>query len=307
MGWRRRTFGALACLAFVSAAACGLSVVGSGSSVENGGAADANAPSSADGAVPPGPEHVGDAGADSAHDADAEAPIARDDAGCPTGRGPSMMKLFSPALCIDETEVSSRQYMPFISDFDAGLAPAQIAECAGNASVVPVDMTTGVTPPLASDDPVDRIDWCDAQLYCAWAGKHLCARRDGTSAFIDATDADNASIGEWYAACSQDGASSSVPALANLQSNSIAGRDADGQVLVTAPPPGGPTYAGRVLRHIVGNVEEWADGCDGSGNCIARGASEKTTGQTDCTTRTIHARMDRRADLGFRCCAKPIP
>ena len=35
-------------------------------------------------------------------------------------------------------------------------------------------------------------------------------------------------------------------------------------------------------------------------------ASEKTGGQTDCTTRTSHARMDRRADLGFRCCAKPI-
>jgi formylglycine-generating enzyme required for sulfatase activity len=162
-------------------------------------------------------------------------------------------------------------------------------------------------PSLNADDPVDRIDWCDAHLYCEWAGKHLCRRRDGTTAFISSSDATNATISEWYAACSNDGASSSVPALCNLASNTgqISGRNADDEVDVSADPTGGPTYNGRILRHIVGNVEEWADGCDSSGTCVARGASVKTTTQTDCTTRTTHPRMERRADLGFRCCAAP--
>jgi sulfatase modifying factor 1 len=286
-------------------AACGISVLGVGSSGEEH--RDASFVDPADGAVPPGDdaEAFVDAGTDSA--IDASVPIPRDDAGCPTGRGPAMLHLFG-SLCVDETEVSSKQYKPFVADFDAGRAPAQSPDCASNVSVTPLDPSTLMTPSLDTDDPVDRIDHCDARLYCEWAGKHICGRRDGTSAVITAADANNATIGEWYAACSQNGATTSVPASANLAQNSIPGRDADGQVTVGADPPGGPTYAGRILRHIVGNVAEWADGCDGSGNCIARGASVKTpSSPTDCTTRTTPLRMDRRADLGFRCCAKPVP
>lgn len=256
----------------------------------------------------------GGGGGDAPFDApvDAPDPVVRDDAGCPAGRGPPMLRLFdgdTNPLCIDQTEVSSRQYKTFVAEFAAARTPPQIAACAGNTSVVPLDMTTMMTPTLDADDPVDRIDWCDANLFCAWAGKHLCARRDGTTAYITSADSQDETIGEWYAACSQDGVSSSVPALCNLAANAgIQNRNADDEVEVTADPAGGPTYSGnRLLHHIVGNVEEWADGCDGSGNCVARGASVKSGGTTDCTTRTTHPRMDRKADLGFRCCAKPMP
>src|SRR4051812_25644556 len=141
---RQRAWSALAFLGVVSTAACGISVVASGTSPderEDGGVApgtDGGHPAS-DAEVDPG-IHLGDAGVD------ASMPIARDDAGCPTGRGPAMLRLFgagSPALCIDETEVSSRQYMPFVAEFQAGRTPPQRADCAGNATVVPVDMTTG--------------------------------------------------------------------------------------------------------------------------------------------------------------------
>jgi formylglycine-generating enzyme required for sulfatase activity len=320
--WWRRAACSCGFVVFALTAACGLSIVGTGGDApaeqtgEGGAMKQPDGSSLAEGAVasPDGGAESGsgDAGNTSDAQVDASVPIPRDDAGCPTGRGPTMLRLFgdagSPAaLCIDVTEVSSRQYIPFIADFDAGRAPMQSADCAANTAVYPLDMMTNTSPPLAADDPVDRIDQCDAQLFCAWAGKHLCGRRDGTDTYIASTDANDHTIGEWYAACSQDGASSSVPATCNLQSNNISGRNADGQVDITAAPPGGPTYPVGVLRHIVGNVEEWADGCDGTGSCVARGASEQSTGTTDCTTRTAHPRMDRRADLGFRCCAKPLP
>jgi hypothetical protein len=293
----------------VGTAACGLSIAGTGATLEDGADPGDAAGRDGDDAAANDDANYGIVGTDAGSDAP---PIPRDDAGCPTGRGPSMMRLFgtsSPALCIDETEVSSKQYAPFVADFAAGLTPAQSVECAAvNTSVVPLDPVTDASPPLTGDDPVDRIDHCDARLFCEWAGKHLCLRRDGSSAFIAVGEATDAAVGEWYAACSQDGTSPSVPALCNLASNSgIPGRDSDGQVNVTAPPPGGPTYAGRVLRHIVGNVEEWADGCDSAGSCVARGASVLTPGETDCTTRALHPRMERRSDLGFRCCAKPSP
>lgn len=307
----RRGWWAIVALILFSTAACGLNALG--------GAPEERA----DG----GPLPSGSEGGDSALDGggaeaesglgdggevvlDGSAPIALDDAGCPSGRGPAMLRLFgasSLALCIDETEVSARQYQPFMLDFASGRVPPQIAECAANNTVLPFDPVSGTMPPLNTDDPVDRIDQCDARLFCEWAGKHLCRRRDGTDTLVNQNDSDDAAISEWFAACSQDGASTSVPAQANLQSNTIPGRNADGQVPVSASPPGGPTYAGRVLRHIVGNVEEWADGCDGTGSCAARGASVKTTGSTDCRTRTLHPRMERRADLGFRCCATPAP
>ncbi|HEY8073198.1 MAG TPA: SUMF1/EgtB/PvdO family nonheme iron enzyme [Labilithrix sp.] len=292
-------------LATASVVACGLSVVGT--EIATNEPSDGGTPPGTEAGVPPGDDGDSGVGLDGGHDA---APIPRDDAGCPTGRGPAMLRLFgstSPALCIDQTEVSSKQYEPFIAEVDAGRAPAQLPECAANTSVVPLDPNTSMTPPLGGNDPVDRVDWCDAWLFCAWAGKHLCARRDGTSTYIASSDATNATIGEWYAACSQDGTSPSVPAVANLKSNAIAGRDADGQVAVDGPPPGGPTYPAGLLGHIVGNVEEWADGCDGTGSCVARGASEQSDPPTDCTTRVAHPRMDRHADLGFRCCAKPMP
>jgi formylglycine-generating enzyme required for sulfatase activity len=302
-------------LAVVFTAACGISALGTGEVIDGG--ADASSALDGEAGIMPGDDGSvsEDGGVDAPIDVHIEsaAPdVTRDDAGCPTGRGPTMLRLFggpsSPALCIDQTEVSSRQYKPFVADFMSGNTPVQSVECTINVSVTPLDMTTLMTPTLDADDPVDRIDECDARLYCEWAGKHLCARRDGTTTLIAAVDANDETVGEWFAACSQDGATSSVPAVANLQANTgIAGRNADQQVLVSADPPGGPTYSGHVLRHIVGNVEEWADGCDATGNCVARGASVKSAGQTDCTTRTTHARMDRKADLGFRCCAKPMP
>jgi hypothetical protein len=312
----RRAWGVLAALAapaVVGSAACGLTAVGSGLTGESGDSGDAAVTTGAEGGAPPGDAAPDADGSDTTNvGVDAAVPDVRDDAGCPTGRGPNMLRLFgggSPALCIDETEVSARQYKPFVAAFAAGATPPQTAECAANASVVPVDMSTSAMPSLDADDPVDRIDRCDAQLYCAWAGKHLCGRRDGTDKFIASGNAEDAQIGEWYAACSQDGMTSSVPATCNLLANTgIAGRNADGQVLVSADPPGGFTYPVGLLHHIVGNVEEWADGCDDAGSCVARGASVATSsGNTDCTTRTTHPRMDRRADLGFRCCANPTP
>jgi formylglycine-generating enzyme required for sulfatase activity len=214
-----------------------------------------------------------------------------------------MLRVPGTSLCIDETEVSSRQYAPFVADFAAARVPAQAPECTSNLEVEPLDENGSFRPPLDADDPVDRIDYCDAALYCAWAGKRLCGRVDGAAGGVSDGDVDNPAVSEWFAACSDSGRQPRHRD-ANVNGSNVPGRNPDRQVAVSAPPNGGPRYPDGVLRHIVGNVKEWADGCDGAGNCSTRGGSAfNNLSDAECDNRESRPRAGRFADVGFRCCA----
>src|SRR4051794_25075854 len=126
---RRPAWRALAFVGAVCTGACGFEGLGSGPALDdrNDGAV---APDTGSEGGAPTPDAGGDSDIEVGGDAgaDSSTPIVRDDAGCPTGRGPAMMRLFgagTPALCIDETEVSARQYVPFVAEFKAGRTPAQ--------------------------------------------------------------------------------------------------------------------------------------------------------------------------------------
>jgi formylglycine-generating enzyme len=91
---------------------------------------------------------------------------------CPEGLpGPTLVGIPAPTgpYCIDSTEVTVEQYQKFVAT-QPSLA-GQPASCAFNTSVGEAgdpDTKTARKPML--------VNWCNAWLYCAWAGKRLCGR-----------------------------------------------------------------------------------------------------------------------------------
>src|SRR5579859_3708482 len=134
----------------------------------------------------------GSAGVD-ASDADppdgARSPCA--DAG---GHGPAMVG--ADGFCVDSTEVTIDQYKEFLVA-KAGNVGAQPASCVSwNTSLVP-----GGWPPSApGNTPIVNVNWCQAFLYCEWAGKRLCGNPDGGAA--DPTRWNDPAESQWYRACS---------------------------------------------------------------------------------------------------------
>jgi formylglycine-generating enzyme required for sulfatase activity len=192
--------------------------------------------------------------------------------------------------------------------------------CSGNTTFTPASDALNCTqydPVNNKDAPVSCVDWCDAQAFCAWAGKRLCGKIGGganlTSDFADATKS------EWFTACSHAG-QNDFPYGSSYQSNACVGVDYGGtrqRAVPTASCVGG--YAG--LYDLSGNVSEWENSCSGSTGasdlCAYRGGSyaDLDTGTTPtlrCNSGTTttpklatKARSAHDPEIGFRCCSDP--
>ncbi len=222
---------------------------------------------------------------------------------CPAPRGPTMVRIGSSANCIDSTEVTNADYADFLAAIVANGLPGEPAECAYKTAFAP----TNAWPPAngAGNLPVVWVDWCDARLYCLWAGKRLCGGTGGesnpTSAFSDPI------ASEWFAACSAGG-SRSYPYGENYDQAACFSQQAAGTspVAVASHPGCVGGYPG--IYDMSGNAWEWEDSCDtytGPGdNCLIRGGgtAQDATGLT-CATKVAVARNDTTGDRGFRCCA----
>jgi formylglycine-generating enzyme required for sulfatase activity len=249
-------------------------------------------------------------GTDGAIDAPADAPGDAFDAGtgdgaCPSGRGPTMVKL-DPKTCIDSTEVTIGQYRVFFNGNDAG-SITQLPECAWNATLAPANGLPGTGADLK---PIANINWCQAQDFCAWAGKSLCGAPDGGAYAYFAFS--NAAQSTWMNACSANG-TQNYPYGNTVDASACNISTADAGVPV-APAGSFLGCQGSLpgLYDMVGNVKEWDNACLGSGAdaaadlCRRRGAGVDDPGNPalkTCSWDETDTRDHQSYTSGVRCCA----
>ena len=254
----------------------------------------------------------GDGRADAGSDTGSDGPQA--DARCPGKAGPKMVRV--GAYCIDSTEVTGADYAAFVkADAGTSLEPPQCAWKNGSYD-------NGGSWSLVNGDagPAGNVDWCDAYVYCRWAGKRLCGDVGGGAvpygAFADPAH------DQWFAACEGPGATR-YPYGSTFNAGACNGRLADGGY-----PEGATTYTIEPVRSrstcqggypgifdMSGNAAEWEDCCDESmggdaaaQTCLYRGGSANSDSmELSCPSGmsfgTAYRRDQWTDDLGFRCCS----
>jgi hypothetical protein len=229
--------------------------------------------------------------------------------GCPTGMVIATAAGGSP-FCIDATEVSYGQYGAFYSANPP--TSSQPAGCAWNVSWTPAAQWP--QPPSNSNNPVAYVNWCQADGYCRYEGRHLCGRVGG-GPVAQASFADPA-VDQWFSACSAQGTNCPATPGAGCYPyggafNSTlcngAGSGAESFQLLLSCEGGAPG-----LLEMSGNVAEWEDSCSATSGatdgCAVRGGSylDNAAGlRCDSGSTTGPVTQPRNyagPDVGFRCC-----
>ncbi len=234
------------------------------------------------------------------------------DAACPGDAGPSMIRVGD--FCIDSTEVTNTDYEVFLAAHPSvTLGPAS---CSWKPDF---DHGGTWTPINGGNAPAGNVDWCDAFVYCKWAGKRLCGDpHGGSTAYASFADPNS---DEWYFACS-DGGALAYPYGASFDEHACNGRLADGGFPDAAPAYTVKSVAQQPSCHggfsgvfdMSGNAAEWEDCCDDSTGgdastqkCRMRGGSansdEPQLACDDPASFGPYSRASFTDDLGFRCCS----
>ncbi|WP_394820566.1 formylglycine-generating enzyme family protein [Pendulispora albinea] len=232
---------------------------------------------------------------------------------CPEGKGPEMIRVGNDAggdaaisFCVDTTEVTITQYRRFLEETkgDAGKQPR---ECAFNTSYEPLTEDGGEPPSAHADSPVVYVDWCDAYMYCTWAGKRLCGRVNGGSAYHGAPGDPRES--QWTFACSRNGAR---PYPYGMGFDTSLCNDGNGGDPHLAPVKQFKGCEGGFtgLFDMSGNVAEWEDACKDADQCPTRGGSYYIGRDPDRDVFSCYVsffsfdftRQHRGRAVGFRCC-----
>jgi len=234
-----------------------------------------------------------------------DAAMVWDASACPSGKGPVMVNVAN-LFCIDSTEVTIAQYSQFLT---AGKTPGSLGEpmpaCAFNKSYTPNGQ--GYDPGLPITYPVTYVDWCDAFAFCAWSGKRLCGAVGGTADGGATTPAAFATLqNEHYYACSAGG--TRMYPYGDTYSATACNGIMPMKVGVAVPAGILATCEGGFtgLFDMVGNVEEWQNGCAASGGptdmCL-HGTGSFDYGTPACGYVDQDERNFQHGDVGIRCCA----
>jgi len=224
---------------------------------------------------------------------------------CPVGMFHVQEESLNADFCIDETEVTQKQYVQFLVSLGNEL-PDQIPACASNTELTHTPDGTCPDFVTGSDLPVWCIDWCDARAYCEWAGKRLCKALDGTALDFD----DDPVLGEWHFACS--GGLQTLYPYGNEPDDTAC--HIDGMIdkdPVASHPACEGGYPG--LFDMQGNVHEWVDACESdepTAQCRVRGGGTYGSAtQWRCARVEAQMGIDRLdpdvRTVGLRCCADP--
>jgi len=254
------------------------------------------------GSPSPSPNDDGGSSIDSGGDASSNPDAA--DGGCPGTAGPTMVRVTDShgTFCIDSTEVTNKQLNAFILSLTRPTPPA----------VCSFKATYGGAMRADNNLPAVQVDWCDAWMYCAWAGKRLCGSRNGT-VIDDLGPANDPKVSEWFAACSRSG-TRQYPYAGALDPDRCNGC----QRTSSCSDGGSPVLAVGVLTTCVGgfdgifdmsgNVAEWEDNCDANNTCPPRGGTANSGGAdlacaASGTLPGISKRDEKGTRFGMRCCA----
>lgn len=258
-----------------------------------------------------------DAGVDAPADEDCASRPLRIAADCEndaaTNAGPPMVSYIygnDSYHCIDTTEVTTGQYQQFLTERGTTNMCGQPPECAWNTSYEPL---------LAVSDeslPQVGVDWCDAFMYCQWAGKHLCGTMghvpihpEVPAQNVESSDQANPGIDLWYAFCFDQANTyfygpTYEPDMCNDGTDSRRMLDEVG-----AYPGCHGTGISTKVYDLTGNAAEWEWSCEDGGasaNCAARGGSAISNlfENFECSAAVPYPRNTRGPFIGFRCCAE---
>ncbi|HVY46338.1 MAG TPA: SUMF1/EgtB/PvdO family nonheme iron enzyme [Minicystis sp.] len=183
---------------------------------------------------------------------------------CPSSvDAPVMVAL--DAFCIDATEVTNLEFWSWFTDEGAAAYASPPAKCAWKTAP---DSANAVFDAR----PVVDVDWCDATIYCASIGRHLCGSIAGGALSGD----DAAVYGEhaaWFSACSEAGARA-YPYGDTYAPTACNGADfmANPALRTVQTLPGCRGSAGPYAQifDMSGNAYEWIDACVDAGTGDAR-------------------------------------
>jgi formylglycine-generating enzyme required for sulfatase activity len=223
------------------------------------------------------------------------------------------MVMLPQGYCIDSTEVTRGQYQAWLDTSPS--TGGQIPDCEWNTNFAPVtDCSLSVYRGTSFENhPQVCVDWCDAYSYCRAVGKRLCGKiRGGSNGYDDYT---NASLSQWYNACTSDGANNAYPYGNTYQALYCNGGDysLSRGTSTTTEVGSMPLCQSSVTGYqgvfdLSGNVMEWEDSCDGTGqlaSCRLRGASFDSTLDLAlaCGFGYDLVRDGMNGNVGFRCCS----
>jgi hypothetical protein len=218
--------------------------------------------------------------------------------------------------CVDQTEVTYADYALF---WQANPTANEMGVCKYKKNYTPSDKWPA--PMGAVRTPVAYVDWCDAAAYCRWHQKHLCGAIGMPGVGADITQPNNASISEWYNACSAGDVNAYPygttydPARCDGKDfiapiNDVRGQTHPYKVQNDQGAPLTPNDCqggAPLLYDMSGNIAEWEDSCQGAtgeqDSCLVRGGSylsDKTT--LTCKSFDVKSRGYSAPDVGFRCC-----
>jgi formylglycine-generating enzyme len=239
---------------------------------------------------------------------------------CPSGKGPTMVRVPArgTSQCIDSTEVTRVQYAAFLADVKAGVTLTRDALCTSNASVdIDSDCMNERLYCKSNCDqhPQVCVSWCAAHAYCAWAGKKLCGSLDGSVLFGPTPDLKKSA---WMNICGSGTRDDGEPELKysygedyQADACNTGSCDTKGDC-GTAPVGSFPKCQGQGpfagVFDMVGNVSEWVDERgNGSATSVGyRGSDfDRDAVISGCNGVTSTADLPTLASpyTGIRCCA----
>ena len=229
----------------------------------------------------------------------------------------------STCFWIDRKEVSVEDYLRWQTAVDSSSVSWDSTWCAWKTTRSdPIDDATDACAaqilafdlqPFAPSKPMRCVDFCDAEAFCRWSGKHLCHATDALG-----VQGPRGPVREWMTACT-NGFTTVYPWGSEAGSDSErcnTGQSATSCITsraVCGALPGGEkskcTTPGGVVD-LLGNVAEWVFSCnllDANPRQTPTGCMVLGGGYDDaldaCNIESTLRNDTRSPSLGFRCCA----